>query len=146
LQEYLDRVQSVDLEARKGQPQASPAKIAPKNRSNSSEVAEMPERVKGIEPSPEAWEGILRPLISLRFSRNQNDFSILEFHGGSGNLLGFPIVCTLLHAIGVQFPFRRCGISERRPARRGRANADESRLLRCSSGPDVGEESVDVGA
>jgi hypothetical protein len=69
-------------------------KIAPKNRSSSGEVAEMLERVKGIEPSPEAWEAILRPLISLPFSGNQNDFSILEFPGGSLSFPGFPIVCT----------------------------------------------------
>jgi hypothetical protein len=58
------------------------------------EVAEMLERVKEIEPSSKAWEAKLRPLISLRFSENQNDFSILEFPSGSGNFPEFPVVCT----------------------------------------------------
>jgi hypothetical protein len=42
------------------------------------------ERVKGIEPSSEAWEAVIRPLKSLVFFSSSFNFSVFDFHPGSG--------------------------------------------------------------
>jgi hypothetical protein len=46
-------------------------------------VAEMLERVKGIEPSPEAWEAVLGPLILLSISGRSLLVSVLDVRGDS---------------------------------------------------------------
>jgi hypothetical protein len=94
---------AVDLQARMAQPQESPAQNCTEE-SIEFRRAGGNAGAGGIEPSPEAWEAKLEPLISLPFSQNQNDSSILEFPGGSRRFTGFPIVCTSSHLIAVRFP------------------------------------------
>jgi hypothetical protein len=51
------------------------------------------ERVKGIEPSSEAWESDLGSLIYLEFFRLSNDVSVLGAPSGSGIFAQIPIRC-----------------------------------------------------